>query len=205
MMDAWKPSASVHYRLKQADGALNFAYTNLGRANALEYHTRPLTTGFGDRFDLPPGAAATHQITAEGVDLSAGFLELARSKDGGVILVEARSNTTAPLTLTVEQDGVVLAEARVMLRISSVEDLYRHVNLTGVAKSYDGRSLKLPDYVPPTRTNRSRRSLAGPGNRTADTSCLFMVSISTVRMREAGTRRYSNGFMCSAAEHALLG
>ena len=47
----------------------------------------------------------------------------------------------------------MLAEARVMLRISSVEDMYRHVNLTGVAKSYDGRSLKLPDYVPPTRTN----------------------------------------------------
>lgn len=151
MLAVYPPSASVKYRLWQADGALNFAYTNQRRQAALDYETKLLASGFGDDFDRPASAASTHQITAQGVELSGAFLEVARGGEGGVILVEARSASNAPLVLTVEQDGSVLAEARLALRTGPVEAMFRHLNLADAAKSYEGRTLALPEYVPPTR------------------------------------------------------
>src|SRR5690606_1453941 len=109
------------YKLKHADAGLNFVYTNLPASQALAYHKELLTTGFGDQFNQRPGAAATRRITSQGVELSSSFLTGARDSEWGVILIEARAPTAAPLVLTVEESGVTLAEVKLNLRISQVE------------------------------------------------------------------------------------
>jgi hypothetical protein len=61
--------------------------------------------------------------------------------------------TTAPLVLSVEKsDGTVLTEIKLPLSISRVEDTFRHVDLTGAAKNYDGTSPSRPETPRPTST-----------------------------------------------------
>jgi hypothetical protein len=145
----------VTYKLKQAESALNFVYTNLTRDHALDYQTQLPTTGFSDTLDKAPGVAITHQITAAGVDLAQycpSFLTGIRDSGWGVILIEGRATTTAPLVLSVEKDGTVIAEVKLDLRISNVEDMFRHVDMTQVPKKYDGSTYTLPAPVSATHT-----------------------------------------------------
>jgi hypothetical protein len=142
----------VKYKLKQADGALNFVYTNKTRGQAFDYQRQLLTTGFSDLFDKQPGEAITHRITAEGYELSAAFLTGIKDSDWGVLLVEGRAATTAPLVLVVEKDGTAFAEVKLEIKISPVEQMFRHVNLTGNATNYNGSALTLPASVQPTAT-----------------------------------------------------
>ncbi len=145
------PSATVKYKLKQADSALNLAYTNLTRDTALDYHTKRLLTGFSDSFNRAPGAAATHQITAAGFELSSAFLAGVRDGDWGVLLIEGRATTTAPLVLSVEQAGTPIAEVKLELRISNVEDMFRHLDLTDLSREYNGTPVAPPVPVAPAR------------------------------------------------------
>lgn len=111
------PPGGYSYKLKQVDGALNFAYSNLTVANAFAYRTANLSTGFGDNFTDAPSGAAVHQITAAGHTLSDAFLVNARDNDQGVLLMEARGSTTAPLVLEVAQGNSVVAQAILPLSI----------------------------------------------------------------------------------------
>jgi hypothetical protein len=149
------PSASIKYKLKQADGALNFVYTNQTRTQALDYQKKILTTGFGPAFTQAAGAATTQQITAAGVELNTAFLDGIKNTDWGVILVEGRTvanSTNAPLRLVIEKDGAQIAEIAVNINISPVEQMFRHVNLTGVPKNYDGGTPSMPESAEATRT-----------------------------------------------------
>jgi hypothetical protein len=146
------PDGSIKYKLKQADSALNFVYSNLMRERALAYQKELPLTGFGDQFAQKPGEAATHQITAAGFELSSGFLTGIKDNDWGVILVEGRMPTTAALVLVIEQNGSTVAELKLGLRISDVESMYRHVDLTRVPTEYDGSATTPPEAVPPSRT-----------------------------------------------------
>jgi hypothetical protein len=103
------PSAGVKYTLRQEDSALNFVYTNLTRATAFGYLSAP-ASGFGPAFTEPAATATTQQITAAGVELSAGFLNLIGGRDAGVILVEGRQLSDKPLKLVVEKDGTAVTE-----------------------------------------------------------------------------------------------
>jgi len=87
--------------LRQADGALNFVYTDLKQAKAFTYLDNP-ETGFGPNFDQPAATATAQQITSEGVELSEEFVNRIRYQNQGVILVEFRAPTQQPLTLTIE-------------------------------------------------------------------------------------------------------
>jgi hypothetical protein len=120
------PSASVKYKLKQADGALNFIYTNLTKATAFDYQTGTLMTGFGPSFIQPAATATTQQITAAGVELPASFLTNIKDNDQGVILVELRGMTSAPLKLVVEKNSVPIAEVAVNIATGEIkwESLY---------------------------------------------------------------------------------
>jgi hypothetical protein len=148
------PSTSIKYKLKQANGALNFVYTNLTRDRAFAYNKEILTAGFSDQFDKKPGVAATHRITAAGVELSDAFLTGVKDSGWGVVLLEGREPTTAPLVLAVEKDGVTITEIKVNLSISRVEDMFRHVNLTGVPKNYNDTASTPPEAVAATRTGQ---------------------------------------------------
>ena len=122
------PSASVKYKLKQADNAVNFAYTKLNRADALKYQTEDKGEIFGFDLDKAIAKAETRRVIAEGVELSDRFLTGIKDQDWGVILIEGRSATNKPLVLSVEKDGAAIAEIKLELSIGSVEDMYRRIN-----------------------------------------------------------------------------
>jgi hypothetical protein len=157
------PSTSIKYKLKQADGVLNFVYTNLTneylpvekRSNAFDYQYKILGTGFGPDFTQAAGAATTQQITAAGVELNTAFLDGIKNTDWGVILIEGRrvaNPTDAPLRLVIEKDGTQIAEISVNIKISPVEQMFRHVNLTGTPKNYDNTNPSMPETPEATRT-----------------------------------------------------
>lgn len=117
---ALPPSSTVTYRLKQADGALNFMETSLTRSGAFDYRQGSSSTGYGSGLGQPVASASTRQITAAGVPLSTIFLDGVRDLDGrGVILVEARRPSDSPLVLVVEDNGVKVAEFSMPLTLRS--------------------------------------------------------------------------------------
>lgn len=69
-----------------------------------------------------------------------------------MILVEGRAATTSPLVLVVEKDGTAIAEVKLEIKISPVEQMFRHVNLTSSATNYNGSTLTLPASPMPTAT-----------------------------------------------------
>ena len=111
---ALPPSASVKYKLKQADGALNFCETSMLRTEAFTRGGTSLTS------------APTQQVTAAGVELSTTFLNNIRDHNKGVILVEGRKPSIAPLILVLEQDGVSVAEVPLHTTIAARIQLMLH-------------------------------------------------------------------------------
>lgn len=126
LVEAMPPASGVTYKLKHEDGAVNFVYTNLTRANAYGYLAAP-GTGFGPALDQPAANATTLPVTASGVDLFAGatgspaFLTAIQSAEGGVILIEARQFSLKPLVLIIERAGQVLSQTEVPLLLARAE------------------------------------------------------------------------------------
>lgn len=117
------PSASVKYKLKNADDGLRFVYTDLSRTDAFKY-LKDSATGISLK------DADTHWVTADGYGLNANWLGQVKDADEGVILVEGRIATDSPLVLSVENsDGTVIAEIKLENRIVPVETMFRHLNL----------------------------------------------------------------------------
>ena len=139
LLNIYKPTdRSIRYKLKQADGALNFVYSYLKIDEATDYQTKHLTTGFGgsieaDACTKAPGEATTWEITREGHTLAVPFLEHLRKTGEGTLLLEGRCATSAPLVFSVEQDGKEITRLSLPLSICPVEDYFRHINLTDVA------------------------------------------------------------------------
>jgi len=136
VLNALPPSETVIYKLKQADGAVNFVYTNLTRATAFDYQRNLRVDGFGRYLGQPAQAATKYHITRRGIDIfrgetgSSAFLDAIQNHDGGVILIDGRKTTTKPLVLSIEKvDGTVIAEVKLELNISPVEYMYRRINL----------------------------------------------------------------------------
>jgi len=133
------PGAIFHYKLKQADGALNFVYTNLTGATAFAYLDSSLTTGFGPGLNQPAATATTQQITAAGVDIFSGpagspaFLDAMVNASGGVILIEARQISNKPLLLEISSGDQVIRSLPIGLQIS-LGELAVDANRDGVIK-----------------------------------------------------------------------
>lgn len=151
------PSASIKYKLKQADDALNFVYTDLKRSEAFDYlHANKERAVYGVNGDTQPSVAPTYPITASGVVLNAAFLDRVKNgTDKGVVLIEGRIATDKPLILCVEKDGVSIAEIQLNIKISEVEKMYRWINLRGVAGQSVTRQTNLaePQNYPDKATN----------------------------------------------------
>ena len=127
------PSSQYQYRLVQAEGALNFLYTNLRPEMAGFYQTNVLVSGFGPVFSQPVATADVQQVTPDGVALSPEFLSMAATEGRGVLLFEARQSTTQPLRLEVWNSKRLVTALELPLRIGSVEDMYGWLNLRQVA------------------------------------------------------------------------
>jgi hypothetical protein len=127
------PSNSVSCWLKQADGALNFVDplwymdTALSPTNCLAYLTDTNVVRQIARVTL--SSAPTYQITSNGVPLNSAFVYKIRQEGKGMLLLEARRNTAKPLVLELRQGTNVIAQTRLHLSISGVEQMFRHKNL----------------------------------------------------------------------------
>lgn len=163
LLEVLPPGGSTQYMLRHEAGALNFVYTNLQRERAHAWQRELLTTGFGDDFGQRPGEAATHHITAHGVALAPDFLTGVRDAGWGVILIEGRAASAAPLILAVVKDGVTITEVRLELRINRVEDMFRHLDLRLQARNYDGTPVVIRVPGLPTR-------MSDPGDAFPDTA-----------------------------------
>lgn len=127
------------YKLKQADGAVNFVYTKLTRADALKYQTQNMGPVFGGgttsiiTLNSPIHEAKVDHVVAEGTDLfahSPAFYDAIWNNDGGVLLIEGCGPTIQPLVLSIEKaDGTVITVLKIDLAIGQVESMYRHLNL----------------------------------------------------------------------------
>jgi hypothetical protein len=148
--------ANLQYRLSQADEALNFLYTTLETNNTSEYLTDSNTA-------IPYQAATVTQITSNGLYLVT--IPIDNSLHSGIILVEAWTNTSAPLVLDVLQGNNIVAEAQLPLSITGVEQMFRHKNLTGaVLGAIDGPQDRLTDTdVPNEPDNNGTNFIFLPG------------------------------------------
>ena len=117
--------------LSQSDGALRFAYTDLTPTNYMNFlrdTNEAIRLGDAPGPGLWAGALLT-TITANGVVLSNSFVSGIATNNQGIILVEAWTNTTSPLVLSVYHGTNLLAQTSLYLSISGVEQMFRHKNL----------------------------------------------------------------------------
>ena len=133
--------------LKHSGGAVNAVYTDLAKDNAGAF----LESGdsvYGSTFQQSAESADVFRVTAEGVALSEAFLEKMRDNSlKGVLLIEGRAASAAPLQLEIRLNGTKFMEHSLPLRLSPVENMYRWVNLRGVC---DGEVVLPTDISEPS-------------------------------------------------------
>jgi hypothetical protein len=113
---------NYQFVLSQADGALRFAYTDLTPSNYLNFLRDTNESGL-------LAYAPLTTIPATGVALANAFLSGIATSNQSIILVEAWTNTTQPLVLTVFHGTNLIAQASLPLSITGVEQMFRHKNL----------------------------------------------------------------------------
>jgi hypothetical protein len=139
------------YVLSQSDGALRFATTGLTPTNYMNY-LRDLNVSS----NLVYGAGSSSYptlttVTASGVALSPSFITGIATNNGGIILMEAWTNTTHPLVLTIYHGTNQIAQTSLYLSISGVEQMFRFKNLLigAATNSADAQSDRLTDASVP--------------------------------------------------------
>lgn len=127
------PSGAVQYKLKQANGAVRAVYTDLTKGSAGNFLTTEGNT-YGPSFNQSSYEVDTFEVTSSGVTLSTDFLDkIKNDATKGILLIEGKSTSTAPLVLEVWEDGAKICEKEMPLSISGVEAFYRWINLRGAA------------------------------------------------------------------------
>jgi len=136
-------ASNLQVTLRQEDKALNFVWTTLTPREAGNFLTKP-TASYLNKNDASLDSARVETFEEEGEEgeakrtyvLSGNLVNwMVHSKTQGVFLVEGRCKTEKPLTVEVRYDGQVLASTNLELRISSVTDMYRWVNLRTVCQT----------------------------------------------------------------------
>ncbi len=113
------------FALRHSEGALNFAYTTLTPEEVGNIHTTP-NTGLEDDSVFP----ATFTF------LNSSFVSQLDTNEGGVLLLEGKSATTAPLVLEVYEDqglggSELIYKHEFPLSLSPVRDMLRIINIRG--------------------------------------------------------------------------
>ena len=114
----------TNYRfvLSQADGALRFAYTDLTPTNYMNF-LRDTNEVFDYLHDTSLNTISN--ANNGGTPVDSYFLSQIAGNQGGVILVEAWTNTTQPLVLTIYHGTNQIAQTSLALSISGVEQMFR--------------------------------------------------------------------------------
>jgi hypothetical protein len=113
---------NYQFVLSQADGALRFAYTDLMPTNYMNF-----LHDTNEVFDYLHDASLTtvSNLNSGGVPVASSFLSLIAGNHGGIILVEAWTNTTQPLVLTIYHGTNQIVQTSLALSISGVEQMFR--------------------------------------------------------------------------------
>jgi hypothetical protein len=135
--------SGLQFVLSQADNALNFAYTTVEPTQPESYLT-------DTNVAFPLANLPVTQITSSGILLNSNFLDTIRDDGVGIILVEAWTNTSNPLVLSVFQGTNLICQAPLYLNITGVEQMFRQKNLTSVVEGeVAGPPDRLNDYDVP--------------------------------------------------------
>ena len=131
----YPPDEGHAYLLRQKDQALGFVWTSLRPDQVGRLHREPDLKVFGRMFAEGLGSAQVEQPDASGiVEVPADFLRRILKAGHGVVLLEGRRPTAEPLELIVRKGGADLAHLSVPLRVVPVETMYRHLDVTALAK-----------------------------------------------------------------------
>jgi len=134
------PAAGFRYHLSNQDRAIQVVLTGLTPATAGAIHRNPNVAVFGPNFDAESGAAAVLVPDFRGrIEIPRAYLERIAERGYGVILAEGARATRRPLRIEISQDGHPVATIEQPLSVTSVEAMYRHLNLCGAAFDYSGR------------------------------------------------------------------
>lgn len=166
------PSAGYRYLLCHDDRAIQVVPTGLTKATVGALHRNGSLAVFGPTLDGPCATAEVLMPAPDGgVELPAGFLDHVVLKQHGIVLLEASRPTSRPLRLEIRQDDQVVARLELPLSIVPVEEMYRHVDLTRLARNYHG--------TPVTPKSRPRRQLVTepPGLPDAESGAGWVVMI----------------------------
>jgi hypothetical protein len=166
VVQALPPGQNVAYILKQADTAVNIAYTDLQANDCNRYLT-----------DTNVAASTVTNraivVSAQGTVLDTNFIQKIAEHGHGIILVEGRTNTTSPLVLEIwqgtgfnpsnpgEWNGTnLLARAELQLSLSGVEDMFRQKNLIRVVwtNSVEGLPDRLTDASVPNELENNGKN-----------------------------------------------
>lgn len=130
-------------RLRNVEGAFNVVFTKLGRGNARNYLKVPGLSGCGLGGNEAAASAVTHKVTSAGLDIPSTCFEPEILREV-VLLVEASKETDSPLELVIEFKNGQESTCSIPVSAHGVEQMFRHVDLTGLAKEYDGSAILPP-------------------------------------------------------------
>ena len=145
------PAPEYTYRLKHSQSAFKFV-----EIAEIVPDGEPEIDGAGSfirSLDLAESLASEALKTASpsGQNLTEAILN-ALGNGEGILLLEATRETTEPLQLEILKGSAPLATIDFPVRISKVEDMYRHVDLRGVPTEYDGSAISASPSLNGTRT-----------------------------------------------------
>ena len=149
-----RPEDGYKYVLRQADRCVQAVPTSLTRATVGAIHRNDELAVFGPSLDGPCAAAEVLRPDAQGAfELPADFLRHVSRKEHGVLLLEFSRPSVRPLRFEILQDERVVVSLELPMAISAVESMYRHVELTGLAQSFEGQAVPSKEVPRPTSSD----------------------------------------------------
>jgi hypothetical protein len=150
LLDAFPVDGGFSYHIAQSDDALSFIWTSLEPTSAGNYLFADIACA-GQNFAQPVTNATVARMSGGALAVPASFL--AQTGHDLVCLVEGRCASSAPLALEVVQGDSLVARIELPLRVTTVEDMFRFVNLrpfAGGSTSPQSRTNEPPyrPYIP---------------------------------------------------------
>lgn len=129
------PSDSFIYKLHHAEDAINVVWTNLSRYCCNDFY-RSDEVLCGRNLDTLPCEAPVETVTEKGLTVPPAFIDkVANSPRYGVIMLEGRNASTAPLTLSVyakDAPTEAIFTYELPLNVVPIESMYQTINLRSV-------------------------------------------------------------------------
>lgn len=148
-----RPEDGFRYVLRQADRGVQAIPTGLTPATVGGLHRNAGLAVFGPSLDGPCALAQVMRPDADGaIELPDEFLAHVGRKDHGVILLEGARPSVRPVRLEIHQHDRLVVATEMPLVLTPVESMYRHVGLTGLARTFAGEPLAPKETPRPTQT-----------------------------------------------------